>query len=154
VVEVDEKHKSFVGDFFLTGDRGEMDKDGHLYFIGRADDVIISAGYRIGPYEVESVLQEHPAVAENAVVASPHPGRGSVVKAFIVLSADYADHDQEQLTKEIQNFCKTRTAPYKYPRRIEFVRELPKTVSGKILRRELKALEEAVQKEQNENLTG
>lgn len=97
--------------------------------------------YRIGPFEVESVLMEHPAVAESAVVSSPDPLRGEVVKAFIVLNPDYKSHDQEQLKKEIQEHVKKSTAPYKYPRKVEFVPDLPKTISGKIKRKELKKKE-------------
>jgi len=107
--------------------------------------------YRIGPFEVESVLQKHPAVAENACVASPSASRGSVVKAFIVLSNDYKERsaaEKETLIREIQDFCKVHTAPYKYPRRIEFLAELPKTVSGKILRRELRQREEEGQRDE------
>ncbi|XP_073399152.1 acyl-coenzyme A synthetase ACSM3, mitochondrial-like isoform X2 [Dendrobates tinctorius] len=126
------------GDFYLTGDRGIKDEDGYFWFVGRSDDVILSAGYRIGPFEIESALIEHPAVAESAVVSSPDPIRGEVVKAFVVLSPTYTVHDQETLTKELQEHVKKVTAPYKYPRKIEFVQQLPKTVSGKIRRNELR----------------
>ncbi|KAI5939836.1 Acyl-coenzyme A synthetase ACSM3, mitochondrial [Manis javanica] len=101
----------------------------------------LSLYLRIGPFEVESVLMEHPAVAESAVVSSPDPIRGEVVKAFIVLNADYKSHDQERLKKEIQEHVKRTTAPYKYPRKVEFIQELPKTVSGKIKRNELRKKE-------------
>ncbi|XP_067308739.1 acyl-coenzyme A synthetase ACSM3, mitochondrial isoform X2 [Pseudorasbora parva] len=131
----------FRGDFYLTGDRGMMDEDGYLWFIGRADDVILSAGYRIGPFEVENALIEHPAVAESAVVSSPDPVRGEVVKAFVVLTADFKFRDHKELIKELQAHVKTVTAPYKYPRKIEFVDHLPKTVSGKIRRVELRKIE-------------
>lgn len=130
---------SFVGDWYITGDRAYMDEDGYFWFVGRADDVIISAGYRIGPFEVESALLEHPAVAESAVVASPDDVRGAVVKAFIVLMAGVAGDDS--LIQEIQDHVKNVTAPYKYPRKIEFVESLPKTISGKIRRVELRARE-------------
>jgi acetyl-CoA synthetase/medium-chain acyl-CoA synthetase len=127
------------GDWYVTGDRAVMDADGYFWFVGRADDVIISAGYRIGPFEVESALVEHPAVAEAAVVASPDPIRGEIVKAFVILAPGYEGSDA--LVQELQNHVRTVTAPYKYPREIEFVRELPKTVSGKIRRVELRARE-------------
>jgi medium-chain acyl-CoA synthetase len=118
-----------------------MDEDGYIFFIGRSDDIINSSGYRIGPTEVESALQTHPAVVESAAVSSPDVERGEVVKAFIVLHEEYKKSDKVKLTTEIQNHVKSQTAPYKYPRKIEFVESLPKTVSGKILRRELKRLE-------------
>ncbi|ESO84777.1 hypothetical protein LOTGIDRAFT_179592 [Lottia gigantea] len=128
----------FKGDFYLTGDRGQMDGDGYFYFVGRADDVILSAGYRIGPFEVESALLEHPSVLESAVVSSPDKERGEVVKAFIILTEDYKQNDLTDLITELQNYVKSTTAPYKYPRKIEFVETLPKTVSGKIRRIELR----------------
>jgi acyl-coenzyme A synthetase/AMP-(fatty) acid ligase len=127
---------SFRGDWYLTGDRATVDADGYFWFVGRSDDVILSAGYRIGPFEVESALIEHPAVAESAVVSSPDEKRGEVVKAFVVLAPGYAPDDA--LVTELQEHVKKVTAPYKYPRRIEFVDELPKTVSGKIRRVELR----------------
>lgn len=130
---------AFRGDWYYTRDRGYKDEDGYFWFVGREDDVIISAGYRIGPFEVESALIKHPAVKEAAVVASPDEIRGEVVKAFIVLTENYAP--SEELVKEIQDFVKKETAPYKYPRKIEFVEELPKTISGKIKRKELKLKE-------------
>ncbi|XP_069503273.1 acyl-coenzyme A synthetase ACSM3, mitochondrial-like [Ambystoma mexicanum] len=134
-----EKTASTVhGSFYLTGDRGVKDDDGYFWFVGRADDVILSSGYRIGPFEVESALLEHPAVAESAVVSSPDPIRGEVVKAFVVLVPAYGSHDPEALIKELQEHVKKVTAPYKYPRKMEFVEELPKTVSGKIRRNELR----------------
>ncbi|KAG8558069.1 hypothetical protein GDO81_016846 [Engystomops pustulosus] len=126
------------GDFYLTGDRGTKDEDGYFWFLGRSDDIISSSGYRIGPFEIESALIEHPAVIESAAVSSPDPIRGEVVKAFVVLSPTYTGHDKEALTKELQEHVKKVTAPYKYPRKIEFVEELPKTVSGKIRRNELR----------------
>lgn len=129
----------FRNGWYLTGDRGTVDADGFFWFVGRADDVILSSGYRIGPFEVESVLFEHEAVAESAVVASPDPTRGEVVKAFIVLAAGHSASDE--LAKALQDHVKATTAPYKYPRRIEFVGSLPKTVSGKIRRKELRDAE-------------
>ncbi|MBU4485024.1 acyl--CoA ligase [bacterium] len=130
--------KSFQGEYYLTGDKAYRDEDGYFWFVGRDDDVIKSSGYRIGPFEVESVLIEHPAVAESAVVGVEDPGgvRGVLVKAFIVLAPGYKSSDE--LTKEIQTFVKGKTAPYKYPRLIEYRESLPKTISGKILRRELR----------------
>lgn len=129
------------GNFYITGDRGYMDEDGYFWFVARSDDIILSSGYRIGPFEIESALTEHPAVAEAAAVGSPDPIRGEVVKVFIVLNPDYKSHDQEQLKKEIQEHVKKTTAPYKYPRKVEFVQELPKTFSGKIKRNELRKKE-------------
>jgi acetyl-CoA synthetase/medium-chain acyl-CoA synthetase len=130
----------FQGDYYLTGDHATRDGDGYLWFVGRADDVIISAGYRIGPFEVESALLEHPQVLESAVVASPDPDRGAIVKAFVRLKPG-APRDAA-LVSELQQHVKRTTAPYKYPREIEFMDELPKTVSGKIRRVELRKREE------------
>jgi acetyl-CoA synthetase/medium-chain acyl-CoA synthetase len=130
---------SFRGDWYLTGDRGLRDTDGYFWFVGRADDVIISAGYRIGPFEVESALLEHEAVAESAVVASPDEMRGAVVKAFVVLAPGY--QPSAELATTLQEHVKQLTAPYKYPREIAFVTELPKTISGKIRRIELRQRE-------------
>ena len=115
-----------------TGDRVTEDEDGYLWFEGRADDVIISAGYRIGPFEVESALVSHPAVAEAAAVAAPDEVRGQVVRAVVVLQDGHDPGDE--LVRELQDHVKAQTAPYKYPRVIEFVPELPKTPSGKIKR--------------------
>jgi acyl-coenzyme A synthetase/AMP-(fatty) acid ligase len=115
-----------------TGDRVRQDEDGFLYFEGRADDVIISAGYRIGPFEVESALVSHAAVAEAAAVAAPDEERGAVVRAIFVLR-DGAQASDE-LARELQEHVKAQTAPYKYPRIVEFAAELPKTASGKIQR--------------------
>ncbi|MCL6611379.1 MAG: AMP-binding protein [Peptococcaceae bacterium] len=129
----------YRGDWYITGDRAYRDDDGYLWFVGRADDVILAAGYRIGPFEVESALLEHEAVAESAVVSSPDEIRGEVVKAFIVLAPGYQPSDG--LVKELQEHVKKVTAPYKYPRKIEFVDSLPKTVSGKIRRVELRERE-------------
>ena len=131
--------ESFRGDWYFTGDRASRDEDGYFWFVGRADDVIISASYRIGPFEVESALAEHDAVAEAAVAASPDEIRGQIVKAFVVLARG---HDpSEGLAQELQDHVKRVTAPYKYPREVEFVDELPKTVSGKIRRTELRRRE-------------
>ena len=129
---------SFKGDYYYTGDRAYRDEEGYFWFVGRGDDIIKSSGYRVGPFEVESALQEHPAVAECAVVGAPDPEgvRGMVIKAFVVLVKGY--EASEALTKEIQDYVKNTTAPYKYPRLIEYREELPKTISGKILRRELR----------------
>ena len=120
-----------------TGDRVTRDDDGYLYFEGRTDDVIISAGYRIGPFEVESALVSHPAVAEAAVVAAPDDERGSIVRAVVVLRAGFAP--QDDLKAELQEHVKRETAPYKYPRIVEFAPELPKTTSGKIKRAQLRS---------------
>ncbi len=122
----------FRGDWYFTGDKAYKDNDGYFWFYSRADDVIISSGYRIGPFEVESALQSHPAVAESAVVASPDPVRGDIVKAFVILAPGYEPSDK--LVKELQDHVKKETAPYKYPREIEFTNNLPKTISGKIKR--------------------
>jgi Acyl-coenzyme A synthetases/AMP-(fatty) acid ligases len=119
---------------YYTGDIAWRDEDGYYWFVGRNDDVIKSSGYRIGPFEVESALMTHPAVVECAITGAPDEVRGQVVKATIILSAEYKDKVGEELIKEIQNHVKRVTAPYKYPRIIEFVEELPKTISGKIRR--------------------
>eukprot|EP00076_Gallus_gallus_P027118 XP_015150275.1 acyl-coenzyme A synthetase ACSM3, mitochondrial [Gallus gallus] len=127
-----------TGNFYVTGDRGIMDEEGYVWFVGRADDIINSAGYRIGPFEVESALIQHPAVSESAVVSSPDPIRGEVVKAFVVLAPAFASHDPEKLTHDLQQHVKKVTAPYKYPRKVEFVQSLPKTATGKIQRKVLR----------------
>jgi len=124
------------GDWYVTGDRAYVDGDGYFWFVGRSDDVIISAGYRIGPFEVESALIEHPACAEAAVVGRGDPMRGTIVKAFVVLAPGYEESDQ--LAADLQEHVRAVTAPYKYPREVEFVTELPKTISGKIRRVELR----------------
>ncbi|XP_054570181.1 acyl-coenzyme A synthetase ACSM1, mitochondrial-like isoform X3 [Eptesicus fuscus] len=129
------------GDFYNTGDKATIDEEGYIWFLGRDDDIINASGYRIGPAEVENALAEHPAVAESAVVSSPDPIRGQVVKAFIVLTPQFLSHDPDQLTQELQEHVKSVTAPYKYPRKVEFVPELPKTVTGKIKRSELREKE-------------
>ena len=123
---------------YYTGDIAWRDEDGYLWFVGRADDVIKSSGYRIGPFEVESALMTHPAVVECAITGVPDEIRGQVVKATIVLAKDYKEYDKEALTREIQDHVKNVTAPYKYPRIVEFVNELPKTISGKIRRVEIR----------------
>ena len=130
--------KAFHHDFYFTGDRAYRDEDGYFWFVGRDDDVIKSSGYRIGPFEVESALMEHPSVAECAVVGAPDPDglRGILVKAYIILTKEY--EPSPELTKDIQDYVKKVTAPYKYPRMIEYVKELPKTISGKIKRKELR----------------
>ena len=123
------------------------DNDGYYWFVGRHDDVIKCSGYRIGPFEVESALIEHPAVVECAITAAPDPIRGQVVKARIVLAAGYTP--SEELTKELQNHVKHATAPYKYPRIVEYVQELPKTLGGKIKRKELREEDERMYAEMN-----
>ncbi|MFN2459174.1 MAG: acyl-CoA synthetase [Candidatus Velthaea sp.] len=127
------------GEWYITGDRAQMDDDGYFWFVGRADDVISSGAYRIGPFEVESALLEHPAVAESAVVGSPDADRGNIVKAFVVVRPGHTPG--EALVRELQEHCKRVTAPYKYPRQIEFLAQLPKTRSGKIRRVELRQAE-------------
>ncbi len=137
----DRNAESFHHGWSFTGDRAYQDEDGYIWFVGRADDVIISAAYRIGPFEVESALLEHPAVAEAAVVGKPDPARGQIVKAFVILAGDHEASDE--LAAEIQEHVKRVTAPYKYPREIDFVRELPTTISGKIRRVELREADRA-----------
>jgi acyl-coenzyme A synthetase/AMP-(fatty) acid ligase len=122
--------------WFVTGDTAHMDEDGYIFYDGRDDDMINSAGYRIGPMEVENALMEHSAVQECAATASPDPDRGEVVKAFVILNSGYVGDDA--LLADLQAHCKQLTAPYKYPRKIDFVDDLPKTVTGKIQRRVLK----------------
>jgi acetyl-CoA synthetase/medium-chain acyl-CoA synthetase len=119
----------FRGQWYLTGDRAIRDAGGYFWFVSRTDDVIKSSGYRIGPFEVESVLLEHPAVLEAAVIGKPDAVRGQIVKAFVILQRGTAP--SEELKHELQQHCKTIAAPYKHPREIEFVSELPKTISGK-----------------------
>src|SRR5215216_4058871 len=131
--------ETFGGEWFHTKDAASLDEAGYVWYEGRADDVIIAAGYRIGPFEVESACLEHPAVAEAAAVASPDERRGSVVKAFIVLASGHQPSDA--LVEDIQRFVRDRLSAYAYPRRIEFVDELPKTLTGKIRRIELRRLE-------------
>ena len=126
----DKTQEVWHDNMYFTGDVVYKDEDGYFWFVGRADDVIKSSGYRIGPFEVESALMEHPAVLECAITAVPDPVRGQVVKATIVLAKGY--HASDSLVVELQNHVKNVTAPYKYPRVVEFVDELPKTISGKI----------------------
>ena len=128
--------KVWYDDLYHTGDTAWYDEDGYFWFVGRTDDVIKSSGYRIGPFEVESALLEHPAVLECAVTGVPDEMRGAIVKATVVLTPKY--EPSEDLKKQLQNFVKNITAPYKYPREIEFVKELPKTISGKIRRVEIR----------------
>lgn len=125
-------NKVWHDDIYYTGDMAWKDEDGYYWFVGRADDLIKSSGYRIGPFEVESALIEHPAVLECAITAVPDPDRGQIVKATVILAKGYTPG--EELVKELQDYVKRTTAPYKYPRVIEFVDELPKTISGKIRR--------------------
>ena len=125
----------FEGEWWPTGDLVRADADGYLFFEGRDDDIILSSGYRIGPFEVESALQSHPAVAEAAAVAAPDPERGSVVRAIVV---PRDREPSEELARELQEHCKRVAAPYKFPRIVEFVAELPKTSSGKIKRAQLR----------------
>ena len=127
-----ENSSCFVGDFYYTGDRAYQDEDGYYWFIGRSDDIIKSSGYRIGPSEVEDVMAHHPAVLEVAVVGAPDPLRGARVKAYVTLRPEF--EATESLVRELQNFVKQQTAPYKYPREIEFIKKMPKTFSGKIKR--------------------
>ncbi|HXZ93511.1 MAG TPA: AMP-binding protein [Burkholderiales bacterium] len=131
----------FVGDWALTGDQGKMDEDGYIWYQGRSDDVIKSAGYRIGPAEIESCLVKHPAVANAAVIGKPDETRGAIVKAFIVLQP--GERPSRALEDDIQNHVRARLAPYEYPREIEFIDALPMTTTGKVQRKELRKREEA-----------
>jgi len=131
-----ETARQFQGEWYMTGDRAIRDADGNYWFIGRKDDIIKSSGYRIGPFEVESALLEHPSVLEAGVVAKPDDVRGQIVKAYVVLRPGYQAGNG--LIAELQAHCKRVASPYKYPREIEFVRELPKTVSGKVRRVDLR----------------
>ena len=135
----DATNNAWNNDIYHTGDTAWKDEDGYFWYVGRTDDVIKASGYRIGPFEIESVLMEHPAVLEVAVTGAKDPIRGQVVKATIVLTKEYKDKGDEALIKELQNHVKVNTAPYKYPRIVEFVDELPKTISGKIRRTEIRA---------------
>ncbi|MDX1376026.1 MAG: AMP-binding protein [Burkholderiales bacterium] len=132
--------EKFVGDWGLTGDQGKMDDDGYLWYQGRTDDVIKSAGYRIGPAEIESCLLRHPAVANAAVIGKPDEARGQIVKAFIVLQPDVIASGA--LEEEIRQHVRGRLAPYEYPREIEFIDALPMTTTGKVQRKELRKREE------------
>ena len=125
---------------YHTGDLAWCDEDGYYWYVGRADDVIKSSGYRIGPFEVESALLEHPAVLETAITAVPDEIRGQIVKATVVLTENYSPSDE--LVKDLQKHVKKVTAPYKYPRIIEFVDEIPKTISGKIRRVDIRKKDE------------
>ncbi|MFD1451200.1 MULTISPECIES: acyl-CoA synthetase MbcS [Oceanobacillus] len=131
--------RSQRGNYYVTGDQASMDEEGYFWFEGRSDDIIISSGYTIGPFEVEDTLVKHPDVKECAVVASPDPIRGNVVKAFVVLQDNIIGNDE--VVETLQSYVKHEIAPYKYPRKIEFVSELPKTTSGKIRRIELRQQE-------------
>lgn len=131
---------AFRGDWYLTGDQAKRDEDGYFWFEGRSDDIIISSGYTIGPFEVEDALMKHAAIQECAVVAAPDEIRGNIVKAYVVLRNPDDYPDPEVLVKQLQDHVKEITAPYKYPRVIEFLDELPKTASGKIRRVELRKL--------------
>ncbi|MEE8624200.1 MAG: AMP-binding protein, partial [Acidiferrobacterales bacterium] len=128
--------EKFIGEWFCTGDVGHWDDDGYLWFVGRKDDVISSAGYRIGPGEIEDCLLKHAAVAQAAVIGSPDELRGSIVKAFIVLAKGYEPTDE--LKTDIQVSVRTRLAAYEYPREIEFIKEVPMTTTGKVRRMELR----------------
>lgn len=128
----EENEKSFVNGFYYTGDKARMDEDGYYWFIGRSDDIIKSSGYRIGPLEVEEVMMQHPAVREVAVIGVPDPLRGAIVKAYVVLNDGY--EPTESMVQQLQKHAKSLSAPYKYPREIEFVKAMPKTFSGKIKR--------------------
>ena len=130
--------RMFSNGLYYTGDVAYRDEDGYYWFIGRSDDVIKSSGYRISPFEVESALMSHDAVVECAITGVPDDIRGQVVKATIILAPEYKNADEKALIKEIQEHVKRVSAPYKYPRIIEFVDELPKTISGKIRRVEIR----------------
>ncbi|KPV43353.1 acyl-CoA synthetase [Alicyclobacillus ferrooxydans] len=136
----DRTARAFRGEWYVTGDKGRKDDDGYIWFEGRSDDIIISAGYTIGPFEVEDALVKHPKVAECAVIASPDPERGAIVKAYVILR-NPEDANDPGLVAELQEHVKQVTAPYKYPRAIQFVESLPKTTSGKIRRIELRDME-------------
>jgi acetyl-CoA synthetase len=136
----DAMRDKFRGDWLLTGDNGYLDAEGYVYFQGRADDVIKSAGYRIGPAEVEASIMEHQAVASCAVIGVPDPQRGQLVKAFVKLMPGIAR--SPQIAAEIQHHVKARLGAHEYPREVEFLDEFPQTVTGKIKRRELREMEE------------
>lgn len=146
-----ETAERYLGEWYRTGDSAWQDEEGYLHFDGRTDDVIISAGYRIGPFEVESCISEHPAVAESAVVAKPDPEgiRGNIVKAYVVLGPGFSP--SEGLKREIQELVRTRLSQSEYPREVEFISEFPKTRTGKVLRKELRqrAYEEKTGKERS-----
>ena len=144
----DKMAQSFVGDYYYTGDRAYFDADGYWWFVGRADDVIKSSDFRVGPFEVESVMVEHPAVAESAVVGVPDPQRYQLVKAYVILSQDY--EPSRELALELFQHSINILAKFKIPRIIEFTSELPKTISGKIRRVELREKENTKQEEKQE----
>ncbi len=131
------KKEVFRHGLYYTGDKAYRDEEGYIWFVGRDDDVIKSSDYRVGPFEVESVLLEHDAVQESAVVGSPHPVKGFEVKAYVVLNKGF--EATPDLASALFSFCRKNLAPYKMPRLLEFVAELPKTISGKIRRVELRA---------------
>ncbi|NLA76630.1 MAG: AMP-binding protein, partial [Clostridiales bacterium] len=131
--------EAMSGGLYHTGDTAWKDEDGYYWYVGRKDDVIKSSGYRIGPFEIESVLNEHPAVMESAVTGVPDDLRGNLVKATIVLREGV--EPSEELKKELQTYVKRETAPYKYPRVIEFVNSLPRTVNGKVRRAEIRRMD-------------
>jgi acetyl-CoA synthetase len=131
--------KCFVGGYYLTGDLARRDRDGYFWFVGRADDIIKTSGHMVGPFEVESVLMEHAAVAEAAVIGKPDPMAMEIVKAFVSLKQDVAPSDA--VRRELMAFARTRLGAAVAPKEIEFVPSLPRTRSGKILRRLLKARE-------------
>ena len=128
---------SFRHGWYYTGDTAYCDDDGYIWFVGRSDDIISSASYRISPFEVESALQAHETVAESAVVGKPDSLRGEIVTAYVVLATGFSA--SESLVSTLQDYVKSQTAPYKYPREIEFRESLPKTISGKIRRVDLRA---------------
>ena len=130
--------QKFNGEYLLTGDRGVMDEDSYFFFIGRDDDVITSAGYRIGPGPIEDGLLSHPAISMAAVIGIPDPDRTEIVTAFVVLKEGYVA--SEQLKKDLQDHVRTRVAAHEYPRQIHFLDELPMTTTGKIIRKELRNL--------------
>jgi acetyl-CoA synthetase len=146
---VEDTEAVYNGGFFHTGDTAYKDESGYIHYVGRNDDIIKSSGYRIGPFEIESVLIEHPAVLEVAVTGVPDPVRGFNVKATIVLQKGYEGSDE--LVRELQNYVKKNTAPYKYPRVVEFVEALPKTTSGKVRRAEIRMrdMEKYLKSQQN-----
>jgi acetyl-CoA synthetase len=133
----DATREKFIGDWMTTGDQGVVDADGYFSFVGRDDDVITSAGYRIGPGEIEDCLIKHPAVALAAAIGKPDPVRTEIVKAFIVLKSGIAPSDE--LAAEIQSFVRTRLSAHEYPREVDFIDELPMTTTGKVIRRLLRA---------------
>jgi acetyl-CoA synthetase len=132
----DATREKFIGDWMTTGDQGAADEDGYVRFVGRDDDVITSAGYRIGPGEIEDCLIRHPAVALAAAVGKPDPLRTEIVKAFVVLKPGYSA--SEALAAEIQAFVRTRLSAHEYPREVAFINEMPMTTTGKVIRRLLR----------------